>query len=165
MINARKRLLETTVMFAIPAVALWMLDDISVDDAKFFPKYICYGMLILASINALQLWTYLNRIRPIHWPTFLRWSLPFRGGPALFPTRRVGMALGLMTAYVFSMEAVGFYLSGFLFFLLSLLALDPAKPTAGGAVRKAVNALVFMAVVYVLFSVMLGVVIPSGIAL
>jgi hypothetical protein len=165
MINARKRLLETTVMFAIPAVALWMLDDISVDDAKFFPKYICYGMLILASINAMQLWLYLNTIRPISWPTFLRWSLPFKDGPMPFPMRRVGMALGLMSVYVFTMEAVGFYLSGFLFFLLALLVLDPAKQTSAGVGRKAVHALIFMAVVYVLFSVMLGVVIPSGIAL
>ncbi|PKN32222.1 MAG: hypothetical protein CVU63_19880 [Deltaproteobacteria bacterium HGW-Deltaproteobacteria-20] len=70
-----------------------------------------------------------------------------------------------MTIYVFTMEAVGFYLSGFLFFLLTLLVLDPAKPTTAGVRRKAFNALIFMAVVYVLFSVMLGVIIPSGIAL
>lgn len=165
MINARKRLLETTVMFAIPAVALWMLDDISIGDAKVFPKYICYGMLLLAAINAVQLWIYLNRIRPIHWPTFLRWSLPFKGGPIPFPARRVGMSLALMGAYIFAMEAVGFYLSGFLFFVFVLLALDPASPTLSGTGRKAAYALVFMAVIYVLFSVMLGVVIPSGIAL
>jgi hypothetical protein len=165
MINARKRLFETTVMFAIPAVALYMLEDISIGDAKIFPRYICYGMLLLAAINAIQLWVYLNKIRPIHWPTFLRWSLPFKGGPVPFPIRRVGAALGLMVVYIFTMEATGFYVTGFLFFLLALLFLDPARPTPAGAARKALYAFSFMAVVYVLFSVMLGVVIPSGITL
>jgi len=165
MINARKRILETTVMFSIPIVALYMLRDVSIDDATFFPKYICYLMLALATINAFQLWVYLHKIRPIHWPTFLRWSIPIKGGLTPFPLIRVGFALVMMAAYIFCMEVVGFYLSGFLFFLLCLLVLDPAKPTMGGAVRKSLYALVFMVVVYLLFSVMLGVVIPSGIAL
>jgi hypothetical protein len=165
MINVRKRVLETTVMFSIPIVALYMLKDISIDDAKFFPKYICYLMLALASINFFQLWVYLHKIRPIHWPTFLRWSMPIKGGPAPFPLFRVGFCLIMMTAYVFCMEAIGFYLAGFLFFLVCLLVLDPERPTLVAAGRKSLYALCFMGVVYLLFSVMLGVVIPSGIAL
>ena len=165
MINARKRLLETTVMLAIPTVALYMLDDISISDAKIFPKYICYGMLLLAAINAIQLWAYLNRIRPLNWPTFLRWSLPFKGGPIPFPVRRVGVSLALMAVYIFTMESIGFYLAGLLFFVLVLLALDPAKPTPAGAGKKVGYSLVFMTVIYILFSIMLGVVIPGGIAL
>jgi hypothetical protein len=70
-----------------------------------------------------------------------------------------------MVVYIFTMEATGFYVTGFLFFLLALLFLDPARPTPAGAARKALYAFSFMAVVYVLFSVMLGVVIPSGITL
>ncbi len=165
MINARKRLLETTIMFAIPAVALYMLDDISIKDAKIFPQYICYGMILLASINAIQLWVYLNRIRPLHWPTFLRWSLPFKGGQISFPARRVGLSLALMAAYIFAMESIGFYLTGLIFFVLVLLALDPAKRTPVGTAMKFAYSVVFMAVIYILFSMMLGVVIPSGIAL
>lgn len=165
MINARKRIVETTVMFAIPIICLNMLSDISVNDAKVFPKYICYLMIGLAIINAFQLWIYLNKIRPIHWPTFLRWSIPLKGGAVPFPMIRVGMALALMTVYVFCMETVGFYLSGFLFFLATLLILDPDRPTPASAGRKALYALSFMAVVYFLFSVMLGVMIPGGIAL
>lgn len=165
MINARKRLLETTIMFAIPVVSLYMLDDISTKDAKIFPQYICYGMLLLAAINAIQLWAYLNRVRPLDWPTFLRWSLPFKGGPIPFPVRRVGLSLALMTIYIFTMESVGFYLSGLLFFVLVLLALDPAKRTPAGAGKKLAYSIVFMTVIYILFSMMLGVVIPSGIAL
>ncbi|QJT09841.1 tripartite tricarboxylate transporter TctB family protein [Oceanidesulfovibrio marinus] len=165
MINARKRILETTVMFVIPVVALHMLDDISINDVKTFPKYICYGMLFLAVINVIQLVVYLNKIRPIQWPTSLRWSSPFKGGPIPFPTRRVVISLVLMTAYIFTMETIGFYLAGFLYFLLILLALDPAKPSLASTGKKALYALIFMAVIYLLFSEMLGVVIPSGIAL
>lgn len=164
MINARKRIIETTVMFAVPLVALFMLDDVSISEAKNFPKYICYAMLLLAAINLVQLWVYLNKVRPLDWPTFLRWSLPFKGGTP-FPLRRVGMALGFMTAYIFTMETVGFYLAGFLFFLAILFTLDPARPSVAGAMRKVGYAACFMSVVYVLFSVMLGVVIPSGIAM
>jgi hypothetical protein len=165
MINARKRLLETTVMFAIPAVALYMLHGIADQDAKFFPQYICYGMLLLACINALQLLAYLNKIRPISWPTFLRWSLPFKDKDHPFPVRRVGTALGLLLAYAAGMEWLGFYSAGFLFFLLTLLALSPERPTLATAARKALYALCFMSVVYLLFTVMLGVVIPSGVLL
>lgn len=164
MINARKRIVETTTMFAVPIVALFMLDDVSISEAKTFPKYICYAMLLLAAINLAQLWIYLNKVRPLDWPTFLRWSLPFKGGTP-FPIRRVCLALGFMTAYIFTMEAVGFYLAGFLFFLAILFTLDPVRPSAAGALRKVGYAACFMFVVYVLFSVMLGVVIPSGIVL
>ena len=164
MINARKRIVETTTMFAVPIVALFMLDDVSIREAKTFPKYICFAMLLLATINLAQLWVYLNKVRPLDWPTFLRWSLPFKGG-APFPIRRVCLTLGFMTAYIFTMETIGFYLAGFLFFFAILFTLDPAKPTAAGALRKVSYAACFMFVVYVLFSVMLGVVIPSGIVL
>jgi len=164
MVNARKRIVETTVMFSIPIVALYMLEDVSISDAKNFPKYICFVMLLLASINLIQLWIYLNKVRPLDWPTFLRWSLPFKGGTP-FPMRRVGLVLGFMATYIFSMEAVGFYLAGFLFFLAILFTLEPTKPIAAAAVKKIGYAICFMTVVYVLFSVLLGVVIPSGIAL
>lgn len=165
MINARKRLVESVVMFAIPLAALKMLDGVALDEAKAFPRAICYIMLVMASINAVQVFFYVNRLRPFQWPTFLRRST-FRSPDAPpFPLRRVGLALGLMTAYMFSMEALGFYLAGFLFYFLALLLFDEGRPTPAGAARKAVSALCFMGVVYVLFTVMLGVVIPGGIFL
>jgi len=165
MINARKRLTESVVMFAIPVVALYMLRDISQDEAKMFPKYVCYIMLALASINAIQVFFYLNKMRPIQWPTFLRMSIWRKEGAEPFPLRRVGLSLGLMTAYIFGMETIGFYLSGFLFYFLALLLLETEKLTAATVARKAAYGVCFMGVVYVLFSVMLGVVIPRGILL
>jgi len=165
MINARKRLTESVIMFAIPVVGLYMLRDISMEEAQMFPKYICYIMLALAAVNALQVFFYLNKLRPIQWPTFLRLSIWRQEGGPPFPLRRVGLALGLMTAYIFGMETIGFYLSGFLFYFLALLLLETEKLTAAAVARKAAYGLCFMAVVYVLFSVMLGVVIPRGILL
>ena len=53
MTNICKYLLETFFMFAVPVVALSMLDDIFIEDAKVFPEYICYAMFFLATINAI----------------------------------------------------------------------------------------------------------------
>lgn len=149
--DTRTRLVEMVVMFFIPVAALVMLNDISLEDAKLFPKTICYVMLAFAAVNAVQV--------------LMTWrkAAAARGGSAPFPAVRVGLALGMIGLYALTMEAVGFYLAGFLFFLLAMLVLDPGRPTPAAAGRKAFCALCFMAVLYLLFNTMLGVMTPRGI--
>lgn len=149
--DIRVQLMEVVVMFFLPVAALLMLRDIGLEDAKFFPKYICYLMLSFAAINAFQVLK--------SW----RQAKAAQGDSAPFPLRRVALALGMMGLYVLTMESVGFYLAGFLFFFVTMLVLDPVRPTPALLGRKAFYALCFMAVLYLLFNTMLGVMTPSGI--
>jgi len=112
--NIRTQLIEIVVMFFVPVASLAMLRSIELEDAKLFPNYICYIMLVFAVIHAFQV--------------FKSWrkDKAEKGEPAPFPMRRVAVALGLMIIYFLSMEAVGFYLDGFLFFLVTTLVLSPA---------------------------------------
>jgi len=149
--DIRIRLVEMLVMFFIPVAALAMLKDIGLEDAKFFPAYICYIMLAFAAINAFQVLAAWRKAKAA------------RGEAAPFPLRRVALALGMMTLYVLTLETVGFYLDGFLFFFVTMLLLEPGRPTPALAGRKALYAVCFMAVLYLLFNTMLGVMTPSGI--
>jgi len=149
--NIRTQLIEIVVMFFVPVASLAMLRSIELEDAKLFPNYICYIMLVFAVIHAFQV--------------FKSWrkDKAEKGEPAPFPMRRVAVALGLMIIYFLSMEAVGFYLDGFLFFLVTTLVLESGRLTAALVGRKAFCAVCFMAVLYLLFNTMLGVMTPSGI--
>lgn len=149
--DIRVQVIEVVVMFFIPVAALVMLGSIGLEDAKLFPKYICYIMLAFATINAFQVLK--------SW----RAAKAARGECAPFPLRRVALALGMMLLYILSMESVGFYLAGFLFFFATMLVLDPIRPTPVLVGRKAFYALCFMAVLYLLFNTMLGVMTPSGV--
>lgn len=162
MTNICKYLLETFFMFAVPVVALSMLDDIFIEDAKVFPEYICYAMFFLATINAIQFWSYVKKTCPIQWSALLRRSLPTKETSS-FPVRRLSVVLALMIVYVFTMETVGFYFTGFLFFFLILLILDQKKQSVVRIGKKIGYALIFMGIIYLLFSMMLGMTIPSGI--
>ena len=106
---------ETTVMFAIPVDG--PLDAATTspsDDAKFFPKYICYGMLH-PGIHQRPAALALSEQDQAHLtgPPSCAGPCPSRAGrcPSRCGSDR-RMALGLMTLYVFTMEAVGFYHGG-----------------------------------------------------
>ena len=66
MTNVCKYLLETFFMFAVPVVALSMLDDIFIEDAKVFPEYICYAMFFLARWPTASQRPQARRKRPTH---------------------------------------------------------------------------------------------------
>ena len=61
------------------------------------------------------------------------------------------------------MEIVGFYFSGFLFFLIVTLILQEAKVTLQNILIRAGAAAVFMGVLFILFNIILAVQTPKGI--
>ena len=83
-----------------------------------------------------------------------------------FPWIRWIMAAGLLGLYGFGTVAIGFYESGFLFLTLTSFMLSAGEASPGKRLLAcAIFGLAATAVLYVAFSVILGIPLPSGILL
>ena len=82
-----------------------------------------------------------------------------------FPWKKVSISFACVVVYFLSMERLGFYASGFLFFLITTMLLENGEITMKKIARRSVVAGVFMMVLFVLFHVILAVQTPKGIVI
>jgi hypothetical protein len=123
--------------------SLGMIDEAR---ARTFPEVVIVIMCILSALLIIQSLT-VKKIK--------KESAPF-------PWRRFLLLFGMIVVYFFIMETVGFYLSAFLFFLAVVFVLGRVESKPIRVVPKILQAAIFTAVLFVLFSVLLEVQTPRG---
>ncbi len=121
----------------------------SMDDprAANFPKVIIIIMGVLSALLLLQ-------------SVFLK--QPNNAQGAGFPFGRFLLCFFMIIVYFIFMEALGFYLSAFLFFVLVTCILGSADLTARTAAMRVFVGVVFTGILFLLFSVLLAVQTPKG---
>lgn len=124
---------------------------IEMKQAAMFPRVILITMAVLSILLLIQSW--LTRDRPS--------QQKGKGKP--FPWARVLLCFGLIIAYLFLMEDLGFYLSAFLFFVATTFLLGLPTLTFRTAAMRVGFALVFVGILYGLFCKLLSVQTPKGI--
>jgi hypothetical protein len=125
------------------------LPEKSEGDASLFPGLMMFLMLGLTAIKAV------SELR------FPKSDSGAKKEP--FPLIRVLAVVVAVILYIAVIETVGFYLSSFLFFLLTTAAVQTTPRTPKALAARAGIAFGFVAFLYALFSVLLKVQIPKGI--
>jgi len=115
--------------------------------ARQFPGVVLIIMAVLSALLLLQ--------------ELLIKGAKEKGKP--FPWSTFSVMFGLIVLYLALMERIGFYTSGFLFFVAAMLYFGREKLTPRWAFTRVVVSGVFMTVIYLLFNVLLKVQTPSGI--
>ena len=129
------------------SVALFFsLGTIDEARARTFPEVVIIIMGILAALLLIQSLTVKKIKKEI----------------APFPWRRFLLLFGMIVAYFFIMETVGFYLSAFLFFLAVVFVLGRTESKPIRVLPKILQAAIFTAILFLLFSVLLEVQTPRG---
>ena len=146
-----REIIVVAVMLAIAAAGSWLCAGASVPEAYVFPKTVITVMVIMALIQFIESIVTAKKIRAIQGQ---------RTG--VFPWKNVSISLCCMFLYFISMESIGFYSSGFLFFLITTLLLDKKNITLKNIAKRVASAVVFMTVLFVLFHVILAVQTPKG---
>jgi len=127
--------------------SLGFMDD---PRAANFPRVIIIIMGILSALLLLQ-------------SIFLKRPKSSEG--AGFPFGRFFICFFMIIVYFIFMEALGFYLSAFLFFIAVTFILGSADLTARKAVMRVAVGFVFTGILFLLFKVLLAVQTPKGLLL
>jgi len=128
-------------------LSLGLMDD---PRAVTFPRVIIIIMGILAALLLLQ---------------SIVFKKPESSKGAGFPFGRFLICFFMIILYFIFMEALGFYLSAFLFFVAVTFILGSADLTARKAVMRVVIGFVFTGILFFLFNVLLAVQTPKGLLL
>ena len=130
-------------------VVMYQIED---PNAITFPRVVLIVMLILGVLLALQ-----------GYITGKQTAAKKDANANPYPFKPVLIALVGILIYFAIMEIVGFYFSGFLFFLIITLILQEPKVTLPITLKRAGAAAVFMGVLFILFNIILAVQTPKGI--
>jgi len=128
-------------------LSLGYMDD---PRAANFPRVIIIIMGILSALLLLQS-VYLKK--------------PESAGGERFPFGRFLICFFMIIVYFIFMEALGFYLSAFLFFIVVTFTLGKSDLTARTAVMRVIIGGVFTGILFLLFNVLLAVQTPKGLLL
>ncbi len=128
-------------------LSLGFMDD---PRAATFPRVIIIIMGILAALLLLQ---------------SLILKRPKTSEGAGFPFGRFLICFFMIILYFFFMEALGFYLSAFLFFIAVTFIMGSTDLTGRKAVMRVVIGFVFIGILFFLFNVLLAVQTPKGVLL
>ncbi len=146
----KKDLIVSLVMLA-GVISLYIsLGTMEDPRAATFPKVI---IIIMGALSALLLLQSL----------FLKKPRSSQG--AGFPFGRFFICFFMIIVYFIFMEALGFYLSAFLFFVAVTFVLGSADLTARKAAMRVVLGFVFTGILFLLFNVLLAVQTPKGLLL
>lgn len=148
----KKELSISAVMVLLSLGAFMVMYQIEDPNAITFPRVVITIMLILGVLLGLQ-----------GWITAKTAAAKKDEAVQPYPFKSILIALAGILIYFAIMEAVGFYFSGFLFFLILTLVLQEEKVTLKKALVRAGAGAAFMGVLFVLFNMILAVQTPRGI--
>ena len=145
-----QHIVPSLLVLAVAAWVAWLSFTQEPADAFLFPRVVSVAFLGLAIWNAARALLGLARVGQ---------GIDGRTAMAILP----GLLVAL--AFVFwGSKALGFYTGGTLSFLAIYTLYDPAPLTSGAAwIKRVVVTLLFMAVIYGLFAMLLQVQTPRGI--
>ena len=143
------------VMLVVAAGAYLLSVQADMPRAYIFPKTVITVMVVMALIQLTESIIMAKKIRA---------GMANQNAVA-FPWKNVTMAFVCAVVYFASMESVGFYFSGFLFFLITTTLLQKEKITFKSSAMRAATGGVFMAVLFLLFHVILAVQTPKGLVM
>lgn len=147
-----KEISIVAVMLAVAVGGYLFTIGADMPQAFTFPKFIIYVMVVMA---IFQLVTALVATKKIG-------AVVTQGLGYPYPFKKVITTLVCVFVYFSVMETVGFYFSGFLFFLITPTLLRLEQFTAKSFARRAVSAGGFMVALFVLFNVILTTQMPKG---
>lgn len=130
----------------------WALGTIEDDRAELFPRIV---IIIMIGLSALLLLQSLITKKDQHQEE--------ESEKEPYPIGRFLLLFSMIIIYLAVMETVGFYLSAFVFFLLTCFILGRSELNRRKGVSWVIASGVFVAVLFVLFSVILEVQTPRGI--
>lgn len=148
----KRELSISVVMVLLSLGAFMIMYQIEDPNAITFPRVVLSVMLILGVLLALQ-----GLI------TGKKGEAKNDESAQPYPFKPFLIALAGILIYFAIMEIVGFYFSGFLFFLIVTLILQETKVTLQNFLKRAGVAAAFMGVLFVLFNIILRVQTPRGI--
>ena len=148
----KRELSISVVMVLLSLGAFMIMYQIEDPNAITFPRVVLSIMLILGVLLALQ-----------GYITGKKGAAKNDESAPPYPLKPVLIALAGILIYFAIMEIVGFYFSGFLFFLIVTLILQEAKVTLQNILIRTGAAAAFMGVLFVLFNIILAVQTPKGI--
>ena len=146
----KKDLIVSLVLLAGAVSLYFSLDFMDDPRAANFPRVIIIIMGILSTLLLLQ-------------SLFLK--KPESAGDARFPFKRFFICFFMIIFYFFFMEALGFYLSAFLFFIAATFILGMSDLTIRTGVMRVILGAVFTGILFLLFNVLLAVQTPKGLFL
>lgn len=137
------------IVLTVAAVVTWLSFTEEPVEAFLFPRVVSVFFIGLAAWNAYRAVTGLARVG---------------GGIAANTALNVVPGVAVALVFVFlAAKSVGFYVSGALAFLAITTLYDPVPLSSlNGWLRRVAVTLIFMAVIYVLFSLLLQVQTPRG---
>lgn len=144
----KKDLMVSLVLLAGIITLYLSLGTMEDPRAANFPKVIIIIMGVLSALLLLQT---------------LILKKPKSNQDAGFPFGRFFICFFMIIVYFIFMEALGFYLSAFLFFVLVTCILGSANLTVRTAVMRVIVGFVFTAILFLLFNVLLAVQTPKGV--
>lgn len=133
------------------------------EEAYFFPNLLAYfllGFAILLLISDADLLSWLKESADFLW----RWMFGIvgEGNPSRWPDliRLIPMFL-IIIGYLYFADIVGLYATSFLAFLLIIVVYTPHRPRSGTLLKSVVISGLFMAAIYLIFSVLLQLQTPT----
>ena len=133
-------------------------------EAYFFPNLITYFLLVFAAAMLISEGDLLNWLKEIF--DFLwRWMFGIvgEGDPSRWPdTVRLIPMFVLIFLYLYLVDIVGMYTMSFVTFLLITIIYTPHRPRSRTVVKSTIIALLFMGVIYLIFSVLLQLQTPTA---
>ena len=147
----KRELSISVVMVLLSLGAFVVMYQIEDPNAITFPRVVLIVMLILGVLLALQ-----------GYITGKKGAAKKDESAQPFPFKPVLIALAGILIYFAIMEIVGFYFSGFLFFLIITLILQEPKVTLPVILKRAGASAIFMGVLFILFNIILAVQTPKG---
>jgi hypothetical protein len=148
--NRLQHILPGLAVFTLAAIVTWLSFTEEPADAFLFPRVISVVFIALATWNLIRALTGLSKIG--------------RGIP-VEAMRNIAPGLAVMLAFVFfGAKHLGFYLGSTLAFFAIYSFYDPASwSSAKDWIKRITVTVMFMAVIYTLFAVILQVHTPRGI--
>ncbi|MBI9087009.1 MAG: tripartite tricarboxylate transporter TctB family protein [Desulfobacterales bacterium] len=143
------------VMLAVAVGGYLLSIGADVPQAFTFPKSVIYVMVVMAIIQLIMSVIAARKIGPVL----------TKAASAPYPWKKVATALVCVIVYFMSMEAIGFYFSGFLFFLITSTLLQKEEFSLKSCAWRTVSAGAFMAALFVLFNVILTTQMPKGLTM
>lgn len=148
----KKELCVSSVMIVLTLGSFGVMHQIEDPNAITFPQVVLWIMLILGGLLAVQTLM-----------TAMKGAAKSKNAARAYPFGAFFTALAAILIYFAIMENVGFYVSGFLFFLIITLVLQEEKQTVRNVLTRAGAAAAFMGVLFVLFNKILAVQTPKGV--
>lgn len=147
----KKELVSALVMSVLIVLFAVQLEDMA-DEAKLFPQLLLVCMGIFNIGQYVLAW--------IRHRSGIDHALSLQG----YPLKRVLILFILTLVYLGILEYAGFYLASILFFFIGTLIAQPMPLTGRNVGIRALGCLLFVGALYLLFTVLLKVQIPEGVA-